>query len=82
MQVLEKLCADALPCYKEFASLMLFLDSYPPVPLSTWKGGTHRSGFGSYEGAALPTKRNSLRSYYLNHPTPTLPSRGGSVKET
>ena len=38
-QVLEKLRAGALPCYKEFASLMLFLDSYPPVPLSTWKGG-------------------------------------------
>ena len=40
-QVLEKLCADALPRYKEFAPLMLFSDSYPPVPLSTWKGGTH-----------------------------------------
>ena len=36
---------------------MLFLDSYPPVPLSTWKGGTHSSGFSSSEGAA----RGSLR---------------------
>ena len=31
---------------------MLSIDSYPPVPLSTWKGGTHSFGFSSYEGAA------------------------------
>ena len=36
--IIKHECGD-LPCYKEFASLMLFLDSYPPVPLSTWKGG-------------------------------------------
>ncbi len=47
-----KSMSDAIPCYKVFAALMLFLDSYPPVPLSTWKGGTHRSGFSSFEGAA------------------------------
>ena len=36
---------------------MLSLDSYPPVPLSTWKGGTHCFGFSSYEGAARRASR-------------------------
>ena len=56
--------------YKVFASLILFLDSYPPVPLSTWKGGTHISGFSTYEGAARRASRanemkqeNSNRSF-------------------
>ncbi len=36
---------------------MLFSVSYPPVPLSTWKGGTHRFGFSSYEGAVRRASR-------------------------
>ena len=33
----KKICSSVLPCYKEFAALMLFLDSYPLPPL-TWEG--------------------------------------------
>ena len=41
---------------------MLFLYSYPPVPLSTWKGGTHIYGLSSYEGAAATVEdgRNKI----------------------
>ena len=45
---------------------MLFLNSYPPVPLSTWKGGTHRFGFSSYEGAAATADRRSKRKEQKN----------------
>ena len=47
-----EICCEAAPFLKEFASLMLFLVSYPPAPFPHGKGGTHRSGFSSYEGAA------------------------------
>ena len=52
-----KRSGTALPCKKEFAGAHVILDSYPPVPLSTWKGGTHSSGFSSYEGAARGSRR-------------------------
>ena len=48
---------------------MLFSGSYPPVPLSTGKGGTHHFGFCSYEGAVRRAKLanekrgNSCRSF-------------------
>ena len=43
-------------------TLMLFLDSYPPVPLSTWKGGTHSFGFSYYEGAVRGSRTAGIRN--------------------
>ena len=37
-----------------------------PCPLSTWKGGTHRSSFSSYEAAAATTARRSKRKEQKN----------------
>ena len=56
-QVLEKLRADALPCYKEFASLMLFLNSCP-LPPSHMGGGSRIYSFSSFEGAAATDHRS------------------------
>ena len=38
---------------------MLFIDSYSPVPLSIWKGGTHIYVFSSYEGAVRRASRTN-----------------------
>ena len=82
-----------MPCYKEFASLMLFIDSYPPVPLSTWKGGVHRHNFDSRLTAGKVcvatnvankesagggrSSRHSSVTRFADSPTPTPPRRGG-----
>ena len=60
---------------KEFAPLMLFLDSHP-LPPPTWEGVLHSSGFSSYEGAvrralrANETKQENPRGVFLLHFVP------------
>ena len=62
---------------------MLFLVTPPLPPLKGRELEEHlRKYIKSMSSSILPITRNSLRSYYLSHPTPTLPSRGGSMENT
>ncbi len=68
-QVLEKMCADALPCYKEFATLILFSAPIPLTPFPHGKG--ERISQVSAPMRAQPARfarkrkqqKNSLRSF-------------------